>query len=133
MKLSDKNTNFPISEIYNKVLELFKDKSRFAQGYYSYDKEHNQCYWNNRNAYSYCVLGAIYVVSQGYGERAQSCLQRVSKHLFGKHIRIVNDESDGYDKVIMALKFAHDLWKEHEPTDEDLTTPVSVILERRNG
>lgn len=133
MRLPDKDPNIPISEIYNKVLELFKDKSRFAQDYYSYDKEHNQCYWNNRNAYCYCVLGALYVMGQGYSERAQSCLQRVSKHLFGKHIQIVNDEPDGYDKVIMALKFARDLWKDHEPTDKDLISSVSEVLASRNG
>lgn len=130
-KVTDKDPLIPIAEVYSRVLDFFKDKSRFAQGYYQYDREGNKSPW--REGYSYCVLGACLVFSEGFSHRAQCCLQRVSEHLYdGKTIQEVNDQDDGYDKVLKALEFARDLWLNHEPTDKDLGTSVKLLLEKRN-
>jgi len=128
----DELTSIPVSETYQKALDLFKDRSRWAQEYYQYDKDGAKCNW--RDGYSFCAMGALCFFTDGFNTKALCCLQRVSVHLFGDSIQHVNDGHYGYEKVMQALEFARDLWKDHEPTKEDLDKSVDKVLEGRlNG
>jgi len=121
----------PITQIYSKSWELFQDESRFAKGYYQFAKDGSKCGW--KEGYSFCALGAVLFFSDGFSHRAQCALQRVSEHLFGEVIQAVNDGIEGYENVLSALEFAAHLWKDRDPSDEELSMSVKQILERRNG
>lgn len=123
--------NTPIADIYKKVLNLFQSEDRFAQQYFQYNKEGKKCPW--RDGYSFCALGALCFFGEGYSNRSQCCLQRVSEHLYGEVIQAVNDSSTGYERVKAALKFAIDLWEGYQPTDEELGRSVTDVLKARNG
>jgi hypothetical protein len=122
----------PIAQIYEEAINLFQDKNRWAQGYYQLDKAGNKCGW--AVGYSFCAIGALSHFSEGDNHKALCCLQRVSEHLYGEHIQVVNDCSDdAYNKVLEALKFAIELWKEQDPTEEELGMSVTNLLEKRNA
>jgi hypothetical protein len=122
----------PIAQIYEEASNLFQDKSRWAQGYYQRDKDGNECGW--AKGYSFCAIGALSHFSDGDSHKALCCLQRVSEHLYGEHIQVINDSSnDAHHKVLVALKFAIELWTGREPTEEELGMSVKDLLEKRNA
>lgn len=123
-----------VSEIYSKVINLFQDQSRWTQGYYHRDKAGKECTW--REGHSFCVLGGLGHFTWPYdlnSNEAQCCLQRVAEHLFGNKemgsasIQTINDQPDGYKKVMHALKFTKDLWEGKEPTSDELAMPVESL------
>lgn len=121
----------PAAQTYSEILELFKDKSRFAQGYYQFAKDGSKCPW--KEGYSFCALGALCFFTDGLSHKAQCLLQRVSEHLYGDSIQMVNDRPDGYEQVIKALEFARDLWQGREPTEEELGMKIPELLAKRNA
>jgi hypothetical protein len=124
-------SDIPVAQTYSEILEFFKDKNRFAQGYYTFNKDGLQC--GISDAYSYCTLGAIQKFTFDNAFKAQCCLQRVSYYLYNDVIQSVNDSEGGYEKVIKALEFAKELWTGYEPTEVDLCLLVPELLEKRNG
>jgi len=122
----------PVAEVFRKGLAHFQDQSRWARGYYQYDKDGNKCKW--AEGYSFCALGALVFYGNGHCHESMCCLQRVSEHLYGECMQKINDDDlDGYNKVIKAYEFAIQLWDGREPTEEELGMPVATLLERRNG
>lgn len=120
-----------VAETYSQVLNFFQDRSRFAQGYYQYDKDGKPCGW--KEGYSYCALGALCYFTDGSQHVAVCLLQRVSEYLYDVHIQEVNDGEGGYEKVLKALEFAKELWSGHEVTDlNELGWSVPKLLESRN-
>lgn len=125
-------SNVPVAVIYQRAYDLFQDKSRWAQGYYNFDREGKTCPW--AEGYSFCALGAMVYFGNGISHAARCCLQRISEHLYGESIQKVNDEfPDAYEKVLAALKFGIAFWSEREPTTEELGMSVSQIMEKRYG
>lgn len=123
-------SNIPVAQTYSQILEFFQDRSRFAQGYYNFDKDGKHCPW--KEGYSFCVLGAICFFTDGMSHKAQCLLQRVSEYMYeGKHIQEVNDGEFGYEYVTAALQFARDLWEGQEPTEEELGMSVKDLLDKR--
>lgn len=121
-----------VEEIFISAWNFFQDKTRWAQGYYNFDKFGKKCGW--AGAHSFCALGAVSFFSEGDSHKAQCCLQRISEHLYGKRIQDVNDnDPDAYNKVLAALKFGTELWHGVEPTIDEVSASVSEILEKRNG
>ncbi len=128
----DVANEYPVlSELYAKALDLFQDRTRFTQGYYQRDKDGKECFW--REGYSFCALGSLVYFGNGFSHHAQCCLQRVSEHLYGEVIQVVNDGEGGYEKVIKALEFAKELWTGYDPTEEELGMPVPKLLEKRQA
>ncbi len=89
------NPNIPIAVVYSKALDLFKDRTRWARGYYQFGKDGNTCPW--REGYSFCALGAALFFSEGFSHNSICCLQRVSEHLYGENIQHINDMEDADD------------------------------------
>lgn len=129
-----------VAQVYSEMLELYKDKNRFAQGYYQKNEAGERCPW--REGYSFCAMGAISKFSytttdngaslyDGLSHTSLCCLQRVSEHLYGRCIQHVNDDENGYENVIKALEFARALWIGREPTREDLTMSVNDLIKSR--
>lgn len=128
--MNEVDPQIPIGEVYSKALNLLQDQERWTQGDYTHDKYGNPCPW--REGYSFCALGAVLFFADGFSHRATCCLQRVSNHLYGEHIQCINDKDpDAHKKVLKALEFARDLWKDQEPTEEELSMPVPTLLEKR--
>lgn len=118
----------PIVEVYAKAHALFQDKERWTQGYFNKDKEGNNCPW--REGFSFCALGALCFFGNGHSHKAQCCLQRISEHLYGgRHIQQVNDEDpEGYEKVLKALEFGMEFWKDRQPVEEELGASVEQVM-----
>jgi hypothetical protein len=132
MPAPSKMSPTPVAETYSRILEFFQDQDRFCTGYYQKDKDGNLCKW--AEGYSYCALGAICFFTDGMGSHEpQCCLQRVSEYLYDKNIQEVNDGPDGYAKVLVALKFAIELWQGREPTKDELGMAVETLLEKRKA
>lgn len=122
----------PVAEVYAKAYTLFQDKERWAQGYYNKDKDGKNCPW--REGFSFCALGALCFFGNGHSHAAQCCLQRISEHLYGKHIQEVNDnDPEGYEKVLKALEFGMELWKDRQPIEEELSASVTQVIEVRKA
>lgn len=127
-----KDGKVPVAEIYSKALALFQDKERWAKGYYNYDKEGNRCNW--ADGHSFCALGALVFFGGGHSHEAQCCLQRISEHLYGECIQLINDnDPQGYEKVIKALELGIELWKGREPVEEELRASVPQLLQVRQA
>jgi hypothetical protein len=116
-----------VANVFEKSYLLFQDKSRWAKGYYNYDRDGNRCPW--AEGYSFCALGSLVFFGDGDSHAAQCCLQRVSEHLYGDCIQRINDDDpEGYEKVLKALEFGMELWKDRQPLSEELGASVEQVL-----
>jgi hypothetical protein len=70
----------PVAQVYAQIIDLYQDRSRFAQGYYQYDKNGNKS--SIVDGYSFCALGAVQHFNDHLQGMAVCCLQRVSEHLY---------------------------------------------------
>lgn len=127
---------FTVAEAFRKSYDLFQDKSRWSKGYYQRDKAGNECPW--REGYSFCALGALCFFTDGLSNHATCALQRISEYLYdGRVIQDVNDnDPQGYEKVLKALEFGMEFWKDHDPTSEEVSLEggnIARLLEARNG
>ncbi len=123
-----------VYEVFRKSHSLFQDRSRWAKGYYQFDKDGNKCPW--REGYSFCALGALVFFGDGDCHKATCALQRISEYLYGTHVQTVNDvHPQGYEKILKALEFGMEFWKDRDPTDDELTVEggdIAHLLEKRN-
>lgn len=125
-----------VAEAFKLSHDLFQDKSRWCKGYYNRDKDGRECPW--KEGYSFCALGALCFFTNGLSNHAQCALQRISEYLYdGKTIQDINDnDPNGYAKVLYALEFGMEFWKDRDPTSEEVSFEggnIARLLECRNG
>lgn len=132
MSAPNQEEKLPVAEVFTKAYNLFQDRNRWAKDYYQYDKDGNKCPW--AQGYSFCALGALVFFGNGHSHDPTCLLQRVSEHLYGEHMQMVNDNHpDGYEKVLRAYEFAIELWTGREPTEEELGMKIPELLAKRNA
>lgn len=127
-----------VVDVFDESLSIFADKSRWARGYYQYDKNGEKS--TIVDGYSYCALGVLQhvvyspgsIINESLCYNAQCLLQRVSEFLYGSHIQVINDnDPDGYEKVVAAFQFLKEFWKDEVPSVDDNSLSIESILQRR--